>query len=70
MSPKHLLALPLRHTLLVSALYITGHGSSVAAQDAYERYVRGSEDFRAVKQEKAWALRAWPSWTFMPWTHQ
>src|SRR5271168_1258933 len=40
------------------------------AADAYEEYVRGSEDFRAVKQDKAWAERAFPSWTFMPWTHQ
>ena len=40
------------------------------AADPYEDYVRTSEDFRAVKQEKAWALRAFPSWTFMPWTHQ
>jgi hypothetical protein len=40
------------------------------AADPYESYVRTSEDFRAVKQDKAWALRAWPSWTFMPWTHQ
>ncbi len=36
--------------------------------DPYEEYVRHSEDFRAVKQEKAWALKAFPSWTFMPWT--
>ena len=40
------------------------------AADPYEAYVRTSDDFRAVKQEKEWALRAWPSWTFMPWTHQ
>ena len=43
---------------------------AVSAADPYENYVRTSEDFRAVKQEQAWALRAWPSWTFMPWTHQ
>ena len=43
---------------------------SLLAEDPYEYYVRTSEDFRTVKQEKAWALSAWPSWTFMPWTHQ
>ena len=41
-----------------------------AAADPYEDYVRNSEDFRAVKQEKAWALKAFPNWTFMPWTYQ
>lgn len=41
-----------------------------SANDAYERYVRTSEDFRPVRQEKAWAWRAFPNWTFMPWTHQ
>ena len=56
----NIIAFSLAFTLSVSA----------QAADAYENYVRTSEDFRAVKQEKAWALRAWPSWTFMPWTHQ
>ena len=32
--------------------------------------MRNSEDFRAVKQEKAWAYKAFPSWTYMPWTYQ
>ena len=43
---------------------------SAAESDPYEQYVRTSEDFRAVKQEKAWALKAFPSWIYMPWTHQ
>ncbi|MDZ4852356.1 MAG: beta-galactosidase trimerization domain-containing protein [Pirellulaceae bacterium] len=38
--------------------------------DTYEDYIRTSDDFRRVKQEKAWASQAFPSWTFMPWTHQ
>jgi hypothetical protein len=38
--------------------------------DAYEHYVLTSDDFRRVKQDKDWALAAFPSWTFMPWTHQ
>ncbi len=36
----------------------------------YEDYVRQSRDFQAVRQEKDWALKAWPSWTYMPWTYQ
>lgn len=36
--------------------------------DPYAHYVRTSDDFRAVKQDKAWAYQAFPSWTFMPWT--
>ena len=43
---------------------------SIRAGDPYEDYVRTSEDFRAVKQEKAWAWHAFPSWTSMPWTYQ
>jgi hypothetical protein len=40
------------------------------AADAYESYVKNSEDFRPVKQGKAWAWQAFPGWTFMPWTYQ
>ncbi len=40
------------------------------AADPYEDYIRSSPEFRPVKQEKAWALKAWPSWTYMPWTYQ
>ena len=40
------------------------------ADDAYETYIRTSQDFRVVKQDKTWALKAWPAWTYMPWTHQ
>lgn len=38
--------------------------------DPYEDYVRGSEDFRRVKQDRDWAWQAFPGWTFMPWTWQ
>jgi hypothetical protein len=44
--------------------------SRSALGDPYETYVRTSEDFRSVKQDRDWALRAFPSWTFMPWTHR
>ncbi len=39
-------------------------------QDAYEKYVKTSKDFQRVKQDKAWCLKAWPSWTYMPWSYQ
>ena len=54
---------------LIAALWLARLSPAFAA-DSFEHYIRTSEDFRAVKQKKAWALRAWPSWTFMPWTHQ
>jgi len=38
--------------------------------DPYENYVNTSRDFQPVKQEKAWALKAFPSWTVMPWYFQ
>jgi len=61
-------------TRALSTLLLTFFGllisHAASALDPYEAYIRTSEDFRAVKQEKEWALRAWPSWTFMPWTHQ
>ena len=44
--------------------------TATLADDPYETYVRTSEDFRPVQQDKDWALKAWPSWTYMPWTHQ
>ena len=38
--------------------------------DAYARYVRTSSDFRRVRQDKAWCLKAFPGWLYMPWTYQ
>jgi len=35
--------------------------------DPYEIYIKTSRDFKPVKQDKAWALKAFPSWTYMPW---
>jgi Beta-galactosidase trimerisation domain len=40
------------------------------APDAYETYVNTSKDFRPVRQDKAWCYKAFPSWTFMPWTYR
>jgi len=38
--------------------------------DAYETYILTSRDFQRVRQDKDWALKAWPSWTYMPWSYQ
>ncbi|HEX3998592.1 MAG TPA: beta-galactosidase trimerization domain-containing protein [Pirellulales bacterium] len=43
---------------------------SFAQDDAYAKYVTTSRDFQPVKQDKAWALKAFPSWTVMPWYYQ
>ena len=43
---------------------------SAQSVDAYEQYVRTSIDFQNVKQDGEWAFKAFPSWTFMPWTHE
>ena len=55
------------YLLVAAALLAAGAGLRA---DPYEDYIRHSEDFRPVRQEKAWALHAFPSWTYMPWTHQ
>ena len=58
----------MKHTItLLAALLLAPHSS---ADNAYETYIRTSQDFREVKQDKAWALNAWPAWTYLPWTHQ
>ncbi len=61
---------PLESLVSVFAALSLVSGPAHAEADPYETYVRTSEDFRPVKQEKAWALKAFPSWTFMPWTYQ
>ena len=45
-------------------------GPPEAGADAYARYVRTSQDFRRVKQDKAWGEKAFPGWLYMPWTYQ
>ena len=39
-------------------------------EDPYEKYVQTSRDFRPVKQDKQWCYKAFPSWTYMPWTYR
>jgi hypothetical protein len=41
-----------------------------AAGDPYAAYVRKSPDFRRVRQNKTWLLKAFPGWVYMPWTYQ
>ncbi len=42
----------------------------VTDMDPYARYVRSSQDFKRVKQDRAWLDRAYPGWIYMPWTYQ
>ena len=56
--------------LIRLALAVCISPTLLPAEDAYEKYIRTSEDFRAVRQDPEMTLRAWPSWTYMPWTHQ
>lgn len=55
---------------LLSCCLLLCTSLAAAEPDPYEAYVRTSADFRAVKQDAEWALTAWPSWTYMPWTYQ
>lgn len=50
-------------TLFVSA-------NLVAQEDPYENYIKTSKDFKAIKQDKEWMHKAWPTWVHMPWYYQ
>jgi hypothetical protein len=59
--------------LLLSIACLLAFAGAARAQtsgagDPYEHYVKTSEDFRPVSQDKAWCDKAFPSWTYMPWT--
>ena len=41
-----------------------------AAADPYENYIRTSRDFQRVKQDAAFARKAWPTWIYLPWYYQ
>jgi hypothetical protein len=51
---------------------LMGRGQAVPAEptDAYEAYLKTSRDFKPVKQDRDWLLKAYPSWLYMPWRHQ
>lgn len=53
-----------------SLLALVSVTSILHAADPYEDYVRTSQDFKPVAQDRDWAIKAWPSWTYMPWTYQ
>jgi hypothetical protein len=62
----------LRCVVLVAPLLLltnaAGTSAAPSGDDAYERYVKTSRDFRPVKQDKDWCYAAFPAWTYMPWT--
>jgi hypothetical protein len=53
--------------LAISSITLIAQDSG---EDPYEHYVKNSKDFKPVKQDKAWAYKAWPSWVYMPWYYQ
>jgi hypothetical protein len=55
---------------VVVAIIVWPGSAPGAEPDPYEQYVKSSKDFRRVKQDKDWLLKAYPSWLYMPWTHQ
>lgn len=54
-------------TLLFALILLN---TAFAEEDPYETYVKTSKDFKPVKQDKDWLLKAYPNWTFMPWYFQ
>jgi hypothetical protein len=55
----------------LTLMLAVGRAAAAQAQeDPYAHYVNTSEDFRAVRQDKAWCERAFGNWTYMPWTYQ
>lgn len=58
--------------LSIAEFAVASHvqAQSPALSDAYANYIRQSNDFKEVHQEPEWALKAFPSWTYMPWTYQ
>jgi hypothetical protein len=59
-----------RNLLAWTCVLAAAVSSSVAQDDPYEKYVKTSKDFQPVKQDKAWCYKAFPSWTYMPWTYK
>ncbi len=55
--------------MVSSAVFWTLCHATVWA-DAYEKYILTSKDFKCVRQDQDWLLKAWPTWTYMPWSYQ
>ncbi len=70
--PRRDLLVGLSAGLLATALSSGEANTATGApnDDPYARYVRTSNVFRRVKQDRAWADRAFPGWIYMPWTYQ
>ena len=56
--------------LLAALLFTTIVTPATCQEDPYEKYINTSIDFKPVKQDKDWLLKAYPHWIFMPWYHQ
>src|ERR1035437_776724 len=54
--------------LLATGYWLLASSSLLHAADPYETYVNTSKDFQRVPQNRATLLKAFPSWTYMPWT--
>lgn len=54
----------------VAACLLACFSAALGQVDPYEQYVKTSRDFQPVKQDKEWCLKAFPSWTYMPWTYK
>ncbi|MEI6235471.1 MAG: beta-galactosidase trimerization domain-containing protein [Planctomycetota bacterium] len=67
-TPKDQIFMRMKRFLLAALFLATLH--ALAQDDAYEKYVKTSVDFKRVKQDKDWLLKAYPSWQFMPWYFQ
>ena len=55
---------------LMSVVVVFGAAVQAQESDPYEKYVKTSKDFKPVKQDKAWALKAWPridTWAVRRW---
>jgi len=66
---KHVSAVAAFVLLLCLAAALAAQAAE-QGDDPYEKYVKTSKDFKRVKQDKDWALKAWPSWVYMPWYYQ
>ncbi len=62
--------MPSTRIILLALLILSSPAARAAETDPYEQYVKTSKDFQRVKQDKDWCLKAFPSWTYMPWTYQ
>ena len=56
--------------LILLSVSLGGPLQAADEGDPYEQYVKTSKDFRSVRQDKEWCYKAFPSWTYMPWTYQ